>query len=216
MKGFKDGCRPYIGPNGCHIHGLYGGILLVTVGIDANNDLFPLVVAVVEVECTDSWTWFLKNLEACIGQNKSRGNWTFMSDQQKGLGLALDKVFPYAFHRFCERHMYANFRSDYHGMLLRLDFWIAARAFNLHDWNTAMEEMSKHKDEAVRIMARKDKETWARHSFNPFAKCENITNNDVESFNSWVRDLRDLHLDPSLEIMHPPLMKRLSGRPRRN
>ncbi|GAV68149.1 hypothetical protein CFOL_v3_11652, partial [Cephalotus follicularis] len=27
-KGFKEGCRPFIGLDGCHFKGMYGGILL--------------------------------------------------------------------------------------------------------------------------------------------------------------------------------------------
>lgn len=50
-KGFIDGCRPFIGMDGCHLMGPYGGVLISAVALDGNNGLFPLALAVVEGEC---------------------------------------------------------------------------------------------------------------------------------------------------------------------
>ena len=51
----------------------------------------------------------LKNLKKGIGDNP----FTFMSDWQKGLVDAVDFVFPISYHRFCLRHLYANFQKYY-------------------------------------------------------------------------------------------------------
>ncbi|KAL0292838.1 UNVERIFIED_CONTAM: hypothetical protein Scaly_3152200 [Sesamum calycinum] len=45
--GFKAGCRPIIGIDGCHLKGPQGGILLTAVGVDPNNNLFPTSYVVV-------------------------------------------------------------------------------------------------------------------------------------------------------------------------
>ncbi|KAK3204273.1 hypothetical protein Dsin_018319 [Dipteronia sinensis] len=42
--GFLEGCRPFIGLDGCHLKGPCGGILLSEVALDANSGLFPLAV----------------------------------------------------------------------------------------------------------------------------------------------------------------------------
>ncbi|KAK8659412.1 hypothetical protein V6N13_029613 [Hibiscus sabdariffa] len=42
--------------------GDFKGELLSFVGIDANNQIFPIAWAVVEVENRETWAWFLKNL----------------------------------------------------------------------------------------------------------------------------------------------------------
>ena len=34
--GSAASCRPFLGFNGCHLKGSYGGVLLATIGIDAN------------------------------------------------------------------------------------------------------------------------------------------------------------------------------------
>ncbi|XP_048491334.1 uncharacterized protein LOC125492672 [Beta vulgaris subsp. vulgaris] len=54
-RGFLDGCRPFISLDGCFLKAPYGGQLLVAVGRDGNNQMFPIAWAVVEVESKDSW-----------------------------------------------------------------------------------------------------------------------------------------------------------------
>jgi hypothetical protein len=53
-RGFLEGCRPIIFIDGCFIKTRYRGQLLAAVGIDPNNCIFPLVVAVMETEDTIS------------------------------------------------------------------------------------------------------------------------------------------------------------------
>lgn len=45
---FMSGCKTYIGIYGCHLKCEYEGILLVAVGIDANNIIVPLAIAICE------------------------------------------------------------------------------------------------------------------------------------------------------------------------
>ncbi|CAN1292105.1 hypothetical protein LINPERPRIM_LOCUS21419 [Linum perenne] len=61
-EGFLAGCRKVIGVDGCFLKTEYGGQLLSAVGLDANNDIFPIAYAVVRVENEDNWTWFLQTL----------------------------------------------------------------------------------------------------------------------------------------------------------
>lgn len=48
------GCRPLLGVDGCHLRGLYPGILLTSVGKDGNNNIFPVAWVVVETENTET------------------------------------------------------------------------------------------------------------------------------------------------------------------
>ncbi|XP_011083912.1 uncharacterized protein LOC105166301 [Sesamum indicum] len=57
--GFKEGCRKIIGVDGCHLKGPHGGILLTAVGVDPNNNLYPIAYAVVNTESRETWEWFL-------------------------------------------------------------------------------------------------------------------------------------------------------------
>ena len=51
-----SGCRPLIGLDGCFLKGPAGGVPLSIVSHDANNQIFPMAVAVVDSECQISWT----------------------------------------------------------------------------------------------------------------------------------------------------------------
>jgi hypothetical protein len=49
-NGFKQGCRPVIGVDACFLKGTYRGQLMAAVGRDANNNMYPIAMAVVEAE----------------------------------------------------------------------------------------------------------------------------------------------------------------------
>ncbi|KAL0322513.1 UNVERIFIED_CONTAM: hypothetical protein Sangu_1870600 [Sesamum angustifolium] len=61
-RGFLSGCRPVIGVDGCHLKGLYRGVLLTAVSTDPNNNLYPLAYPMVARETRESWQWFLELL----------------------------------------------------------------------------------------------------------------------------------------------------------
>ncbi|XP_027174348.1 uncharacterized protein LOC113773960 [Coffea eugenioides] len=81
-KGFKDGRRPIIGLDGCHLKGIYKGQLLTAIAADPNNGWWPIAWAVVEREATEQWTWFLKYLSEDL-EIENQCHYTFISDQQK-------------------------------------------------------------------------------------------------------------------------------------
>lgn len=81
VKGFLDGCRPFIGLDGCHLKNGQSSILLSAVSLDGNNQMYPISYAIVEGETRETWTWFLENLMQSLGVHSTRI--TFMSDRQK-------------------------------------------------------------------------------------------------------------------------------------
>jgi hypothetical protein len=54
QKGFPSTCRPLICLDGYHLKTKYGGIMLIAVGIDPNDCIYPIAYGVVEVECLES------------------------------------------------------------------------------------------------------------------------------------------------------------------
>lgn len=88
-RGFLAGCRPIIGLDGCFLKGAMKGELLSAVGRDANNQMYPIAWAVVEIESTYSWKWFLQLLTKDLELNNS-WNWTIISDQQKNTETVRD------------------------------------------------------------------------------------------------------------------------------
>ncbi|GJV84949.1 ribonuclease H-like domain-containing protein [Tanacetum coccineum] len=94
-SGFKAGKRDLLGLDGCFMSRPYPGQNLTAVGVDPNNETYPLAYAVVEAETKDSWTWCLDFLGDDL-QLARNSNFTFIIDRQKGLVPALQEMFPAA------------------------------------------------------------------------------------------------------------------------
>ncbi|PKI44280.1 hypothetical protein CRG98_035354 [Punica granatum] len=72
-KGFKVGCMPLIGLDGCFLKGYFGGQLLSAIAQDDNQHFYVIAVAIVEQESRDTWSWFLIDLLGDIGQYNDNG-----------------------------------------------------------------------------------------------------------------------------------------------
>ena len=82
--GFLGGCRPFVGLDGCHLKGRFGGQLLFATAKNGNDNIFPVAMAVVVQKNKDSWIWFLEQFADNIGRPDEL-NLVFISDRQKGL-----------------------------------------------------------------------------------------------------------------------------------
>ena len=80
--GWKKACRKVIGLDGCFLKGEVKGELLTAIGRDANNQVYPIAWAVVDVESKPNWTWFLELLHEDLSLNNGRGL-VVISDQHK-------------------------------------------------------------------------------------------------------------------------------------
>ncbi|KAK8690943.1 hypothetical protein V6N13_074467 [Hibiscus sabdariffa] len=89
-NGYKSGCRPIISIDGCHLKGYFGGTFLVAIGVDANDNIYPIAYVVVEAESQSSWDWFMSLLAVDL-EIESNHNVTFISDKQKMILEARDK-----------------------------------------------------------------------------------------------------------------------------
>ncbi|XP_051143934.1 uncharacterized protein LOC127260266 [Andrographis paniculata] len=170
-EGFSVGCRPIIGVDGCHLKGIYAGVLLTAVGIDPNNNLFPIAFAVVSRENGETWRWFLTLLkkDLRIGGDKQV---TFMSDKQKGLIQAFDGVFLGYDHRFCVRHMDNNFvNAGFRGTALKNAIWRATLASTPGEFRRRMDELKDLDSEAHKWFDDKPVAQWSRSHFKVYSKC---------------------------------------------
>nr|XP_027101691.1 uncharacterized protein LOC113722614 [Coffea arabica] len=210
--GFLAGCRPFIGFDGCHLKGAFGGILLTAVALDGNNSLFPLAFAVVEYENKEAWSWFFYYFQEFFGPFPANIPLTFMSDRQKGLNLAYEEQVPEAAARYCCWHIYCNFKVKFPGLLLRRYFWQAAKSYDLIGHNEAMERIKNINIDAWRYLANIPKCNWARHAFSVEIKCDHVTNNFIESFNAWVGELRGKNILALAEGLRQKFMKKLHKR----
>ncbi len=113
--------------DGCFIKGHHRGQLLTAVGVDPNNQMYPIAYAIVESECRDSWAWFLKLLGADLCLHNSHG-FSWISDKHKGLVDAIAEMFPHSEHRHCVKHLHNNFKVHHKSLLLKQTLWAAAKS----------------------------------------------------------------------------------------
>jgi hypothetical protein len=207
-RGFLAGCRPLICVDGCHIKTRYKGVLLTVVAIDPNDCIFPIAMGMVEVECKSAWEWFLQTLKDDLNITNT-SHWTIMSDRQKGLILAVEKVFPEAEHRFCVMHLIQNFQKAGHrGETLKNNLWAIARSTSIPKWEKSMEKMNADSKEAYMWVEALDPKSWIKAFFSDFCKCDMLLNNHSEVFNSYILPCRENPVLSMLEMLFYKAMNR--------
>ncbi|XP_016446287.1 uncharacterized protein LOC107771439 [Nicotiana tabacum] len=100
------------GLDGTFLKGKCKGQLLMVVGQDSGNHFYPITWAVVDKETNRTWSWFMEMMKILLDLKNGEGV-TFISDMQKGLLDAIFVVVPKANHRFCARHIEANWAKKH-------------------------------------------------------------------------------------------------------
>ncbi|XP_050216210.1 uncharacterized protein LOC126667282 [Mercurialis annua] len=203
---FRNGLRQIVCLDGCWLKGKYGGQLLSATGIDPNDCMYPLAMAWVKVENTENWTWFLELLKADLHLGNRT---TFMSDKQKGLIHALDALFPHSEHRYCWRHLWANFRTTFHLQHLKPLIWNIGIATYTSKLNAAMKVLENTHTAGYNWIEERSREHWSRAHFRPQVKCDILLNNLAEAFNKYVLTSRTRPILTMFEMIRTQLMRRI-------
>ncbi|RYR54837.1 hypothetical protein Ahy_A06g030100 [Arachis hypogaea] len=208
-NGFKAGCRPFIVLDGTFLKGYFGGQLLISVGQDTNNQLFPIAYGVVDAETRKNWRFFLEELHTDIADYKENG-WIFMSDQQKGLIPALQDVMPGVKHRFYCMHMWRNLNKRWKDKELKAAFWQYAKATTDQEFNDAMRAVKRINKQAWEYLSKFEQKQWSRSRFSEWPKVGSLTSNNCESFNSIIVGLRGKSILTILEELRFYIMKTMA------
>ncbi|XP_023760901.1 uncharacterized protein LOC111909328 [Lactuca sativa] len=204
-KGLLAGCRPYIALDACHLKGKFTSVLAAATGIDGNNSIFPIAYSVLESESTQSWTWFLESLKKSIGMPDGL---VISSDMQKGLEVAVMHIYPNVEHRECVRHLYSNFKKQFRGEFFNKKLWGAAKTYRPTKHDRLLKDIVDVSQDAITYLNINHKKIWSRSKFGTTSKCDYITNNISESFNSWIGATRYQPVLDLLDANREKLMKR--------
>ncbi|GJZ27994.1 60S ribosomal protein L34 [Tanacetum coccineum] len=208
IEGWNAGCRKVIGLDGCFLKGTCRGELLTAMGRDGNNQMFPIAWAVVNVENTDNWEWFLACL--CEDLRLNCGAYmTIISDGHKGLMEAVKNLLPYAEHRQCARHIYANFKKKWNGLHFKSLFWLAATTTIQHTFYSKMNLIGNIDPEAKQWLVDRNPNNWCRDFFKMDKGCAAYENGISESYHNAIRIARGKPLITMLEEIRVYLMQRL-------
>ncbi|KAL8514876.1 hypothetical protein ACS0TY_013818 [Phlomoides rotata] len=207
-QGFLIGCRPLIGVDGCHLRGPHQGVLLSAVGVDPNNNIFPIAYAVVSKEDGDTWEWFLSVLKVDL-KIEDDTCWTFISDKQEGLVRAIQNVFPNTSHRFCVRRLHSDFRNaGFSGQTFKMALYGAAKATTVDEFNRKKNDMIMLNKLVVQWLNDTPPQHWSRSHFNCIPKCDILMNNPCESYKRSILPGREMPILSMLEWLMEHLMKR--------
>ncbi|XP_058726822.1 uncharacterized protein LOC131598214 [Vicia villosa] len=173
-KALKLACRPFIGLDGCHLKHKYGGILLIAVGRDPNDQYLPLAFAV-------------------------------------GLVQVFEEQYLAFEHRFCVRHLYANFKKKFGGGTLFRDLMLAAaKATYVEAHQQFMLNIKEDSNDAFEWLEAIPKAKWCKHAFPLYSKCDVLMNNLSESFNATILLQRDKPIITMFEWIRSYLMGRFA------
>jgi hypothetical protein len=118
-------------------------------------------------------------------------------------------VVPFADHRICVRHLYANFRDEgYRGVALKEKLWACATSYTEFEFRQHMEELKKINKDAFEYLDKIDPSGWSRAWFTTNTRCDLLVNNISECFNSYILKARDKPILTMLEMIRKQLMRR--------
>ncbi|XP_071709360.1 uncharacterized protein [Rutidosis leptorrhynchoides] len=208
-QGFNELGRDLIGVDGAFMKAPAHGQLLTAVGIDSNNGIYPLAYAMVEQENYNAWCWFLDCLRDDLEMDRT-SNFTFMSDRQKGLIHAVEKVFPCAEHRFCLRHIHENMKKKWGGLVCKKQLWNCASATTVPQFEKAMLEMKGLNAACWKYLADIQPKHWGMSHFTGRALSDVLLNNMCEVLNKCLLEARDKPIITALEYVREYLMRRIA------
>ncbi|CAA7036196.1 unnamed protein product [Microthlaspi erraticum] len=186
-KTWKDSCRPLIGLDGCFLKERIKGQLLVALGRDADNAIYPIAWGVVEVENNENWQWFVQKLKVDLDLKDGDG-FIAVSDRHKGLVRAIKIELPKMEHRKCVRHIYGNLKKKHK----------SKKQMKSHIWRLAW-SYNEAKFQAFYKLGN---------------YCEDVENNSTESFNASINKAREKPFIPMLEAIARLAMARIAVRSR--
>lgn len=189
LSGWRVGCRAVVGFDGCHLNGKYSGVLLCAIGMDGNNGMFPLGFFICSKENQENWDKFMSLIGPALKAHPLP--LTIMSDRCKGLKQAITDHFPDCYQRFCFRHMVKNVSKYWRGEHITNLCWNAARTYSKAQFKRNLTELENAATGARAYLMREKSSMWARCAFGTNSMCDHLTNNWTESFNSFIKIVRD-------------------------
>ncbi|KAL4283290.1 hypothetical protein GQ457_16G008550 [Hibiscus cannabinus] len=128
---------------------------------------------------------------------------------QMGLLEEVQQCLPHVEHRYCARHMYANWKKDHKGGDLQLLFWNCCKATTQPLFRKHVDRICKLKPKAYDDLMEKDHSHWSKAFFSIRSKCDAIDNNFCEAFNSAIIGVRFKSIISMFEDIRHYVMHRL-------
>jgi hypothetical protein len=106
------------------------------------------------------------------------------------------------------RHLVKNFNKRYRGAMFKKHLWPASRAYNQGHHEHHYNIIQKASPRAMKWIKDNHRHLWARWKFSHASKCDYVTNNVAETFNSWIRNEKSLPVIPLLDRIRQMIMEK--------
>ncbi|XP_073152947.1 uncharacterized protein [Henckelia pumila] len=182
IDGFRH-CWKIISIDSTHLYTKYKHKILISVTLDANNQMLPLAFTIVDEETSDSWKLMV-------------------------LRAAEDLHYfqpPHGVHRFCLRHVCSNFNARFKDLHLKDLCWEAGKQHQVCMFDATMEAIRNKNILAHMYLAGISKEKWSMTHDGGWRPGV-ITTNMSECLNSVLKGARRL---PISAIVHLILLRYL-------
>ncbi|XP_042752114.1 uncharacterized protein LOC122194880 [Lactuca sativa] len=182
-------CRPIVSIDATHLYGKYKGKMMIAMGVDGNNQIFPLAFAIVENESYSSWYWFLNHVKKHVV--KERDDICLISDRHSGILKDL--------YRYCLRHFVNNFHDKFRNSHLKVLAYRAGSQNQVRKFNSVMDEIGKLNAQARQWLEEHSLCRWtlAHDGGRHYGL---LTTNMSEIFNSVLKGARFLPITPCVKL----------------
>jgi transposase-like protein len=148
-------------------------------------------------ETKDNWEWFFRQLSRAIGHVAPLA---ICTDAGKGLENAVKIVFPHADQRECHAHLMLNLSKHFSGTVCQY-MCLAGRSYSPRSFRYIMDRIIGECPSVEEHLRVYHCLLWMMTGFDSDIKCDYINNNLVESFNSQIKDTKDLPLHMLMETI---------------
>ncbi|XP_019225445.1 PREDICTED: uncharacterized protein LOC109207023 [Nicotiana attenuata] len=185
-----------VGLDGIFLKGKCKGILLVAMAQDSAKHFYPLAWAVIDRETE------LGDVEGVA----------FISDMQKGLIDVVATVVPKSHHRWCVRHIEANWSKNWRGAEMKKLLWWCAWSSYDEEFKDQLRTLGTISEQAAKELIWYPPQNWCRAYFDTTCKNQMVDNNFTESFNKWILEAGHKPIIKMLEDIRVKVMKMLKDR----
>jgi len=127
----------------------------------------------------------------------------------QGLLSIVSTLFPFAEHRMCARHIYANWRKKHRLQEYQKRFWKIAKAPNEQLFKHYKSKLAAKTPRGWQDLEKTNPIHWSRAWFRLGSNCESVDNNMSESFNSWIIESRFKPIITILEDIRIQVTRRI-------
>ncbi|XP_070007980.1 uncharacterized protein [Nicotiana sylvestris] len=206
-------CRPVISIDDTHVYGKYDIKLLIFVAVDANGQIFPLAFAICANESQEMWMLFLNHLKEYVV--KQRSGIYLISDRHGGILSSVENLLawqePYAYHRYCVRHLKANFQKAHPNKDLHDLMWMAATDHQQHKFRRHIEYIRQEDEATYHWLMQHNPEKWTLH-VDGGRRWGTLTTNVSESFNGLLKSARGLPITAMVRMSFKQMAERFVER----